>query len=154
VRCVLQRVSTAEVLVEGVSVGRIGRGWLVLLGVGQGDSEADARKLADKVVKMRMFPDADGKFNLSLLDVRGELLAVSQFTLYADTAKGRRPSFIGAADPEVASRLVERFVEAVRAFDVHVETGLFGSHMDVRIHNDGPVTILLSTDDREDKGSA
>jgi D-aminoacyl-tRNA deacylase len=147
VRAVLQRVSEAEVLVEGVSVGRIGRGWLVLVGVGQGDSGDDARKLADKVVKLRMFPDTEGKFNLSLLDVQGQLLAVSQFTLYADTAKGRRPSFISAADPAVASRLVEQFVQAVREFGVHVETGQFGAHMDVRLLNDGPVTIWLTTDD-------
>jgi D-aminoacyl-tRNA deacylase len=146
-RAVLQRVSEAEVLVDGVSVGRIGRGWLVLLGVGHRDTEDDARKLADKIVKMRMFSDAGGKFNLSLLDIRGELLAVSQFTLYADTAKGRRPSFVDAAEPEIASRLVERFTETVRSFGVPVETGQFGAHMDVRLRNDGPVTIWLATDD-------
>jgi D-aminoacyl-tRNA deacylase len=147
VRAVLQRVSEAEVLVEGVSVGRIGRGWLVLLGVGQGDTEDDARRLADKIAKLRMFGDAEGKFNLSLLDIRGELLAVSQFTLYADTAKGRRPSFLGAAEPGIASRLVEQFTEAVRGFGVHVETGRFGTYMDVRLRNDGPVTIWLTTDE-------
>jgi D-aminoacyl-tRNA deacylase len=96
---------------------------------------------------MRMFSDAGGKFNLSLLDIRGELLAVSQFTLYADTAKGRRPSFVDAAEPEIASRLVERFTETVRSFGVPVETGQFGAHMDVRLRNDGPVTIWLATDD-------
>jgi D-aminoacyl-tRNA deacylase len=146
-RAVLQRVSEAEVLVDGVSVGRIGRGWLVLVGVGHGDTDEDALKLADKVVKLRMFPDSEGKSNLSLLDIRGELLAVSQFTLYADLAKGRRPSFVRAADPAIASRLVERFTKAVRDFGVHVETGRFGTSMDVRLHNDGPVTIWMTTDD-------
>ncbi len=143
-RATLQRVSEAEVRVDGETVGKIGRGWLVLLGVGHGDTEQEAAKLADKVVRLRLFEDAEGKFNLSLLDVGGEMLVVSQFTLYADTSRGRRPSFVGAAEPEKASALVDRFAELVRGYGVRVETGRFGAHMDVRLHNDGPVTVNLT----------
>lgn len=143
-RAVLQRVSEAEVRVDGATVGRIGPGWLVLLGVGHGDTEQEARKMAEKVVQLRVFSDPDGKFNLSLRDVGGEVLVVSQFTLYADASKGRRPSFIGAADPEVARKLVDRFAELVADYGVRVQTGQFQTHMDVRLHNDGPVTISLT----------
>jgi D-tyrosyl-tRNA(Tyr) deacylase len=143
VRAIVQRVSRAEVRVDGTSVGKIGRGWLVLLGVGQGDTEETARRLADKVVKLRMFDDAEGKFNLSALDVGAEMLVVSQFTLYADTSRGRRPSFVGAADPPVAARLVEHFVGLVRGYGLKVETGRFGAHMEVMMTNDGPVTVSL-----------
>src|SRR5512133_2283403 len=115
-RAVLQRVSEAEVRVDGATVGKIGPGWLVLLGVGHGDTEQEARKMAEKVVQLRVFSDSEGKFNLSLRDVGGEVLVVSQFTLYADASKGRRPSFIGAADPEVARKLVDRFAELVAEY--------------------------------------
>lgn len=142
-RAVLQRVSQADVRVDGATVGKIGRGWLVLLGVGHGDTEETARKLADKVVKLRMFEDAEGKFNLSALDIGAELLVVSQFTLYADTSRGRRPSFVGAADPAMATGLVDRFAELVRGYGLRVETGRFGAHMEVSLLNDGPVTINL-----------
>lgn len=144
-RAVLQRVSQAEVLVGGATVGSIGRGWLVLLGVGHKDTEEDARLLAEKVVHLRLFSDAEGKFNLALRDVDGEMLVVSQFTLYADASKGRRPSFIQAADPAFARNLVDRFAEAVRSLGVRVAMGEFGAHMDVRLHNDGPVTIWLTS---------
>lgn len=142
-RAVLQRVSQAEVRVERVTVGRIGRGWLVLLGVGHSDTEVEAGKLADKVVRLRMFDDAEGKFNLSALDVGAEVLVVSQFTLYADTSRGRRPSFVAAADPSVARVLVDRFAEFVRGYGLRVETGQFGAHMEVILTNDGPVTVCL-----------
>ena len=143
-RAVLQRVSEAEVRVEGAVVGKIGRGWLILLGVGRGDTEEEAKKLAEKVVHLRLFEDADGKFNLSLLDVGGEALVVSQFTLYADASRGRRPSFVGAAEPSMARALVERFGDLVADYGVRVQTGQFQAHMDVRLHNDGPVTIHLT----------
>ncbi len=146
-RAVLQRVSQAEVRVEGALIGRIGRGWLVLLGVGREDTEEEARKLADKVVKLRLFGDAEGKFNLSALDVGAEVLVVSQFTLYADTTKGRRPSFVEAADPPLARTLVDRFTESVRGYGLRVETGQFAAHMDVALHNDGPVTVWLTVGD-------
>ncbi len=142
-RAVLQRVSKAEVRVDGISVGRIGCGWLLLLGIGHGDTEEIARKLAGKVVRLRMFSDAEGKFNLSALDISAELLVVSQFTLYADTSRGRRPSFVDAAAPTFAAELVDRFVDIVRGYGLRVETGRFGAHMEVSLTNDGPVTVTL-----------
>jgi len=142
-RAILQRVKSAEVRVDGEIVGSIGRGWLVLVGVGQGDTEESARKLADRVVKLRMFDDSAGKFNLSALDTGAEVLVVSQFTLYADTSRGRRPSFIGAAEPGMAAALVDCFGEAVKGYGLKVETGRFGAHMDVCLINDGPVTVSL-----------
>jgi D-aminoacyl-tRNA deacylase len=144
VRAVLQRVSEAEVRVEGSIVGKIGRGWLILLGVGHGDTEQHARKLAEKVVHLRLFEDQDGKFNRSLLEVQGEVLVVSQFTLYADASRGRRPSFVGAADPSVARGLVDKFGEFIGEYGVRVQTGQFQAQMDVMLHNDGPVTINLT----------
>jgi D-tyrosyl-tRNA(Tyr) deacylase len=142
-RATLQRVTEAEVRVEGATVGKIGRGWLVLLGVGHGDSEAESRKMAEKVVHLRLFEDDAGKFNRSVLDVGGEVLVVSQFTLYADASRGRRPSFVGAAEPLVARRLVDSFAEFVEQYGVRTQAGQFQAHMDVRLHNDGPVTINL-----------
>jgi D-tyrosyl-tRNA(Tyr) deacylase len=142
-RAILQRVSQAEVRVDGSTIGRIGYGWLILLGVGQCDAEAEAAKLADKVVRLRMFNDDEGKFNRSALDIGAELLVVSQFTLYADTSRGRRPSFVGAADPAVAAGLVDRFVEILAGYGLRVETGQFGAHMEVTLNNYGPVTISL-----------
>jgi D-tyrosyl-tRNA(Tyr) deacylase len=144
-RAVLQRVSEARVLVVGATVGSIGRGWLILLGVGHGDTQSVADTLADKVVHLRCFEDAQGKTNLSLLDVGGEVLLVSQFTLYADTSRGRRPGFTNAAPPDEANILVAYFGEALRQRGVHVEEGRFGAHMQVHLVNDGPFTIWLDT---------
>jgi len=126
-------------------VGRIGQGLVVLLGVADGDTEKDAQYLAQKIVNLRIFSDEEGRFNLSALDIEGELLLVSQFTLLADTRKGRRPSFIEAAPPAQAEELFEYFVEQTRATGLKVETGRFQQYMQVEIHNDGPVTILLDS---------
>src|SRR5215213_686025 len=142
-RALLQRVSKASVTVEGQTISAIEKGLLILLGVGHGDGEEQAKFLAEKIANLRVFEDAQGKTNLSILDVQGEALVVSQFTLYADARKGRRPSFIDAALPEVAEPLVHRFVELLRGQAVPTQTGKFGAHMAVEIHNDGPVTIWL-----------
>lgn len=142
-RALLQRVAQASVAVEGQVIARIGRGLLILLGVGHGDGEEQVSFLAEKIAHLRIFGDPQGKTNLSLLDVNGEALVVSQFTLYADARKGRRPSFTDAALPGVAAPLVERFVEALGAHGVPTQAGRFGEHMLVEIHNDGPVTIWL-----------
>lgn len=147
-RAVIQRVKHASVVVDGETVGQVGAGLLVLLGVGQGDSEEDARYIATKIAGIRIFSDADGKFNLGLSDVGGAILLVSQFTLYADTRKGRRPSFIDAAPPELAEALVNRCAELLRETGIHVETGRFGAHMEVSLLNDGPVTIWLDSAQR------
>jgi D-tyrosyl-tRNA(Tyr) deacylase len=148
---VIQRVRHARVVVDGEVVGKIGQGFLVLLGVGKDDTEEDVRYTATKIAGMRVFTDAEGKFNLALADVGGSVLLVSQFTLLADTRKGRRPSFIDAAPPEPAERMVERCAALLREAGVPVETGRFGAHMDVELLNDGPVTIIL---DSRDKGRA
>jgi D-tyrosyl-tRNA(Tyr) deacylase len=145
-RAILQRVSEASVEVEGRIVGRTGPGLLILLGVAPSDSEAEARLLAEKIALLRIFGDDDGKFNRSLIDVGGGALVVSQFTLFADARKGRRPSFTDAAPPELAAPLVERFCEAMRSLGVPVETGMFGAAMRVALVNDGPVTIILDSD--------
>jgi D-tyrosyl-tRNA(Tyr) deacylase len=142
-RAILQRVSRAKVEVENRVVGEIAAGLLVLLGVAKSDSAAEADALAAKIVELRIFPDEAGKMNRSLLDTGGALLAVSQFTLYGDTRKGRRPSFDAAAGPHQARTLYERFIESVRARGVHVETGVFQAHMQVTLTNDGPVTLLV-----------
>lgn len=142
----MQRVSRGSVAIEGQVVGQIGRGLVVLLGVGHGDGEAEARLLAEKIANLRIFEDTAGKMNLSLLDSGGEALVVSQFTLYADTRRGRRPGFTDAALPDVAEPLVQRFADNLRAAGVPVATGRFGAMMLVEIHNDGPVTIILDTD--------
>lgn len=144
-RAVIQRVSEASVSVEGAIVGRIGAGLLVLLGVAPGDGAAEATLLAEKVAAMRIFPDDQGRFNRSALEVGGAALVVSQFTLYADVRRGRRPSFSGAAPPEVAAPLVEQFTAALRGQGLAVETGVFGAHMQVALINDGPVTITLDS---------
>ena len=146
-RAVIQRVSRASVTVDGTEVGRIGNGLLVLLGVGRGDSEQDAEMLARKIVGLRVFQDAAGKMNVSLKDTGGGLLVVSQFTLYGDTRKGRRPSFDLAAPPELARRLYEHFVEAARREGVTVETGVFQAMMSVTLVNEGPVTLLVESRD-------
>ncbi len=144
-KALLQRVTGASVSIGGEVVGRIGRGLVILVGVASGDTEKDVDYLAQKVVNLRIFPDDAGRFNLSALDIKGELLAVSQFTLLADTRKGRRPSFVEAAPPAQAEELFERFVEQIRATGLKVETGRFQQYMQVEIHNDGPVTILLDS---------
>jgi D-tyrosyl-tRNA(Tyr) deacylase len=148
VRAVVQRVSEARVEVEGEVVGAIGVGLLVLLGVAREDNKEDALYLARKIVALRVFPDLEGKMNLSLKEVGGEVLLVSQFTLYADTRKGNRPSFLEAAPPEVGRRLFEAALEAFLEQGVHVETGVFGAHMRVHLVNDGPVTLILDSKDR------
>jgi D-tyrosyl-tRNA(Tyr) deacylase len=138
-------VSEASVLVGGKVTGAVGQGLCVLVGVGQGDSEEDARWLADKVVDLRMFEDEQGKMNRSVLDVRGGVLAISQFTLFGDARKGTRPGFIDAARPEVAQPLYVKFCEQVRARGVEVGEGVFRAKMEVRIVNEGPVTLLLDS---------
>ena len=142
-RALLQRVSQASVTVDGQVISSIGHGLLILLGVGHNDGEAQAAFLAEKIATLRIFEDEAGKTNLSVLDVKGAAIVVSQFTLYADARKGRRPSFTDAALPEVAAPLVERFVELLRGHGVPTQTGQFGAHMEVEIHNNGPVTVWL-----------
>jgi D-tyrosyl-tRNA(Tyr) deacylase len=144
-RAVVQRVSRASVTIDSETVGAIGAGLLVLLGVSSGDQEADARYCAEKVLNLRIFEDADEKMNLSVLDIEGELLVVSQFTLYGDTRRGRRPSFIDAASPAEANRLYEFFVGECRQKAAKVETGRFQAMMDVELVNNGPVTILIDS---------
>ena len=144
-RAVLQRVSQAQVKVGGRTIGSIGRGFVVLLGVAKDDTEADAAYVADKTLGMRVFADPEGKMNLAVRQVGGELLVISQFTLLADTESGRRPSFIRAAPPDEAERLYEHFLSLVRNGGVKVETGEFGAMMAVSLINDGPVTIVLDS---------
>ena len=144
-RAVVQRVTEGDVTVENQVTGSIGNGFVVLLGVEDTDTEKDAEYLADKIVGLRIFEDADDKMNLSLQDVGGEMLVISQFTLLADARKGRRPNFVKAARPEMAKRLYDYFVEKVKAQGIRVGEGVFQAHMLVRIHNDGPVTILLDS---------
>lgn len=142
-RTVVQRVSRAAVSVEGQVVGSIGPGLVILLGVTHDDGEEQAAWLAQKIAGLRIFQDQQGKLNCSLLDVEGQALLISQFTLYADSRRGRRPGFGEAAQPQVAERLVNRFGELLRAYGVDVQTGIFGAHMLVEIYNDGPVTLIL-----------
>jgi D-tyrosyl-tRNA(Tyr) deacylase len=146
VRAVVQRVASARVEAEGDVTGGIGRGLLVLLGVAQGDTPKEAIWLADKIAGLRVFEDSEGKMNLSLEDVGGSMLVVSQFTLLGDCRKGRRPSFTGAAPPEEAGQLYQVFVERVREQGLPVETGVFQARMQVHLVNDGPVTLLLDTE--------
>lgn len=148
IACV-QRVQRAKVTVEGEICGEIGRGFLVLLGVGHDDTEVEARWLADKIAGLRVFEDDAGQMNLSLDDVGGAILVVSQFTLLGDCRKGRRPSFIAAAPPEQAERLYEVFVDRTREQGIKTETGRFRKHMDVELVNDGPVTMLVERGKRE-----
>lgn len=145
-RALLQRVRRASVTIDGQIVGKIDQGLLVLLGVGQDDSEVQVKTLADKIVHLRIFGDNEGKMNRSLLDIGGEVLVVSQFTLYADTRRGRRPSFTDAAPPSLAEPLVERFKAAIAAYGLHVADGVFGAYMEVELLNDGPVTIWMDSE--------
>ena len=142
-RVVLQRVSRASVTIDGRVAGAIGRGFCLLVGFTHGDTGEQVDWMAEKVSGLRLFADADGKMNLGLADARGAVLVISQFTLYGDTAKGRRPSFIDAARPETAIPLYERFIAALRARGLETATGEFGADMQVEIHNDGPVTLIL-----------
>ena len=144
-RAVIQRVSRARVEVAGETAGQIGKGLLLLLGVGVGDLAKDADFLLEKTLNLRIFEDPAGKLNLSLLDIRGELLVISQFTLYADCRKGRRPSFTDAAPPEAAKALYEYFLEKARLTDLKVSSGIFQAEMEVELVNSGPVTILLDS---------
>ena len=144
-RAVVQRVSRASVTVDGQVVGQIERGLLVLLGVGQTDAESDASYLAEKIGGLRIFEDEDGRMNVSVVDAGGSVLAVSQFTLYGDVRKGKRPSFDAAARPERAKELYEFFVARIRALGLRCETGIFQAVMEVELVNDGPVTILLDS---------
>ncbi len=142
-RALVQRVNYGKVSVEGKITAEIGRGLVILLGIGHGDSETQAAWLADKIANLRIFEDSDGKMNLSVKDARGDAIVVSQFTLYADVQKGRRPSFTNAALPDLAQPLVEQFATLLRAQGIQVEEGVFGAEMLVEIHNDGPVTLWL-----------
>jgi D-tyrosyl-tRNA(Tyr) deacylase len=148
VRALLQRATRGMVRVDGATVGEIGSGLVILLGVGPDDDPATADELARRCVELRIFRDDEGRTNRSLLDVGGEVLLVSQFTLYADTRRGRRPGFTGAAPPELAERLYERFADALRSMGVIVATGRFGAEMSVELVNDGPFTIWLDSTDR------
>lgn len=147
-RALVQRVSKASVSIEGGTVASIEQGLVVLIGVGKGDSEQDAQYLADKIANLRIFSDEADKFNLSALDTQGEILVVSQFTLLADTRKGRRPSFTDAAPPEEAEPLIDKFVQFLQAAGLKVQTGRFRQNMLVEIHNSGPVTIFMDSEER------
>jgi D-tyrosyl-tRNA(Tyr) deacylase len=142
-RAIIQRVNNSQVTVEGRTIADIEKGMLILLGIGPGDDEAKSTTMAKKIAQLRIFEDEQGKMNLSLLDTGGSAVVVSQFTLFADTSKGNRPSFIGAASPELAAPLVDHFVEELRKFNIPTKPGEFGAHMLVNLQNDGPVTIWL-----------
>jgi len=146
-RALLQRVSRASVVVDDTTVGEIGHGFLILLGIGQGDGEVQVKQLTDKIIHLRVFEDDEGKMNRSLLDSDGQVLVISQFTLYADIRKGRRPGFTNAAPSLVAEPLVEHFKEAIAAHGIKVEGGIFGAHMGVELLNNGPVTIWMDSEE-------
>lgn len=153
-RVVIQRVSQASVTVDQEVVGAIQQGLLLLVGITEGDGEEEIQTLAEKVVHLRIFEDEEGKMNRSLLEIGGSILSVSQFTLYGDCRKGRRPNFMAAAKPDLAKQLYERYNEQLRSYGVEVQTGNFGAMMDVSLHNDGPVTILLDSADLVKKKSS
>jgi D-aminoacyl-tRNA deacylase len=143
VRLVVQRVSRSEVRVDGRRVASGGPGLVILVGIGRDDAEDEPARMAEKVANLRIFEDDDGKMNRSIVDVGGQAVVVSQFTLYGDTSRGRRPSWITAAAPDVADPAVERFAAALSSLGIHVQTGVFGAHMEVELINDGPVTVVL-----------
>ena len=147
-KALIQRVTKAAVTVDSEVVGKIGQGFVVLIGIANEDTEKDIDYLVDKIAQLRIFSDAAGKFNISALEISGEMLVISQFTLLADTHKGRRPSFVGAAPPQQAEHLFNLFVERLRRTGLKVETGRFQQHMLVEIHNDGPVTIMLDSKEK------
>ncbi len=144
-KVVLQRVKHASVTIDGVVHGKINQGYLLLVGITDGDTETEAKKIADKVVDLRIFEDENGKMNLGIEQVQGDILSISQFTLYADCRKGRRPSFTKAARPEISNPLYEKFNDFLRDRGMRVETGIFGADMKVELLNDGPVTIVLDS---------
>ena len=144
-RAVIQRVTKASVSIDNKIVGKIDRGLVILVGVKKEDTEANAQYLADKCVNLRIFSDKESKFNLSALDVTAEILVISQFTLYADTRKGRRPSFIEAAPPEISNPLYEKFIDFIKMSGLKIACGKFGAMMLVEIHNDGPVTVIMES---------
>ena len=144
-RAIVQRVGRASVTVEGQVTGAIGEGLLVLLAAGEGDTERDLSYMVEKIAHLRIFQDEAGRMNRSVIDVRGAILAVSQFTLYGDCRKGRRPSFVGALEPVEATRLFDLYVERTRQLGIDVGTGVFGAHMDVELVNDGPVTMMIDS---------
>ena len=145
-KAVIQRVTSSKVSVNNKTIGKISQGLAILLGIGQEDDESIIPKFAEKIVNLRIFADKEGKMNRSILESKGEILLISQFTLYADCKKGRRPSFVQAAGPEKGKALYKQAAQAIRAYGVKVETGEFGEYMDVEIHNDGPVTIILDSE--------
>jgi len=145
-RAVVQRVSKASVTVDEKIVGKIGKGLMVLLGVGQDDTRSDIEYMANKIVNLRVFADDEGKMNLSTLDISSEILVVSQFTLYGDCRRGNRPSYVKAARPESANELYEGVVSALREKGINVQTGIFQAKMDVEIHNDGPITLIIDSE--------
>jgi D-tyrosyl-tRNA(Tyr) deacylase len=144
-RVVLQRSKEASVEVDGKTIGQISSGYVLLVGIAHDDTEEDAAYLAEKIARLRVFEDETGKMNLSILDVKGEILSISQFTLYGDTRKGRRPNFMNAAKPSYAEPLYDRFNDFLREKGLHVETGRFGAMMNVKLINDGPVTLILES---------
>lgn len=147
-RAVIQRVSQAKVVVDDNTVGQIGKGFMILLGVHEEDTQADVDYLVGKISKLRVFEDNQQKMNRSIIDVGGEILSISQFTLFADTKKGNRPSFVQAAKPDVAIPLYEAFNEGLRQADIPVETGIFGADMECHLVNDGPVTIIIDSQNK------
>ena len=144
-KAVIQRATSSKVSVNNNVIGQISKGLTILLGIGQEDEESIIPKFVEKIVNLRVFADEQGKMNRSILESKGEILLISQFTLYADCKKGRRPSFVKAADPEKGKALYEQVARAIRGHGISVQTGEFGAHMDVEIHNDGPVTIILDS---------
>ncbi|OJI06346.1 D-tyrosyl-tRNA(Tyr) deacylase [bacterium CG10_46_32] len=146
-KAILQRVTASSVSIDGNVIGEIGRGLNVLLGIGQDDDESMVPKFTEKIVNLRIFQDEEGKMNRSLLDIKGEVLLISQFTLYGDCKKGRRPSFIKAADPEKGRVLYQKVIDAIQSYGIIITTGEFGGYMDVAIQNDGPTTIILDSNE-------
>ncbi|MGF7057328.1 D-aminoacyl-tRNA deacylase [Brassicibacter mesophilus] len=144
-RAVVQRVSMAKVTVNDETIGSINKGLLVFLGVGSEDLDADMEYMCDKIINLRIFEDQNDKMNLSLLDIQGEILVVSQFTLYGDLRKGKRPNFMNAAPPDIAEEIYLKFIERCKSYNVKVETGAFGEHMNIELINDGPVTIMIDS---------